>query len=273
MKVFVLGSTGMLGRYVYCYFKQQGFDVIGTDRAALDATKADNDMLDALGAGPGDIFINCIGVIKQRGDVAQHEFILVNSAFPIMLADYCQEKEIKLIHVTTDCVFDGRQGRYQEEEKHTATDIYGRSKSFGEPPNAAVIRTSIIGEELENKVSLLEWVKSNKDQSVDGYINHRWNGITCLQFAKVCEEMVNNNFYWQGVRHIHSPDDINKADLVHLISNVYKLNVTVNPTMSEGEPVCDRTLSSIFLDGLSSIPTIEKQLLEQRNFNISDCGD
>jgi hypothetical protein len=97
-----------------------------------------------------------------------------------------------------NCVFNGAEGGYVESSPHTAMDIYGRSKSLGESESATIIRTSIIGEELSNKLSLVEWVKSQAGKSVNGYLNHFWNGITCLQFAKICDYMLKNDLFWKG---------------------------------------------------------------------------
>ena len=74
---------------------------------------------------------------------------------------------MKLIHITTDCVFTGLTGFYTETSTHDSLDIYGKTKSLGEPEKATVIRTSIIGEELYNKKSLLEWVKTNKNNRIE----------------------------------------------------------------------------------------------------------
>jgi dTDP-4-dehydrorhamnose reductase len=161
-------------------------------------------------------------------------------------------------------VFDGLRGSYSESDNHDSTDSYGITKSFGEPEESTVIRTSIIGEELRNFSSLLEWVKSSKDTEVNGYTNHIWNGITCLQFAKICKDIINDKIFWRGVKHITSPNTINKYDLVSLISDIYKLNIKVIPYKTEDK--CDRSLISIRKDIVFEIPELKNQLLEMKDF-------
>lgn len=274
MKIFVLGSTGMLGRYVSTYLKSQGHDVINVTRDQIDARNVKEAELRAIlfhmGLKQGDVIINCIGMIKQKKEVTDLEFILVNSVFPRILANVCESEKAKLIHITTDCVFSGLRGLYNEEDTHDPTDMYGKSKSFGEPSNCTVIRTSIIGEELKGKLSLIEWVKSMKNKTVDGYTNHHWNGLTCLQLAKVFEDIIVNNKYWTGVRHIFS-NTLTKAELVNTICWIYGLNVTVNPM--ETSIKCDRTLSTIYNDRqylmsniVLPIPNLETQIIEQLDF-------
>lgn len=194
MRVIVLGKNGMLGRYVYKYLGKK-YDVIGTTRKQLDVLDFKRELLCSPNFRNGDVVINCIGLIKQRNDITRAEYIAANSLFPNTVADYCASNGLKFIQISTDCVYDGIKGSYNEESEHNATDLYGISKSLGEPENATVIRTSIIGEEVKNKLSLLEWVKSNSGKDINGFTNHIWNGITCLQFAKVCDEIIENIFF------------------------------------------------------------------------------
>ena len=266
MKVFVFGSNGMLGRYVYSYFKSEGYDVIGLTRRDLDLTQASisnvGELLLSKGMTAGDVVINCAGLIKQRGDTKDHDFVSVNAIFPHKLNKVCVANECQLIHITTDCVYDGLRGGYNEYAIQDATDAYGFTKSIGEPSSATIIRTSIIGEELSNFSSLIEWVKSNKDKTVNGYINHRWNGITCLQFAKICQIIIDNSLYWEGVHHITSPYAVSKCELTRMISDVYDLNITVVPF--ETGVRCDRSLTSIYRS--FPIPPLRDQLIEMKEF-------
>lgn len=266
--IYVLGSTGMLGRYVHSYLQAADFDVTPVARDTLDATKSQAiifKVLYALGVGKDDVVINCMGVIKQRGRVSDATFLLVNSVFPHILSDYCEQRGANLIHVTTDCVFSGGKGDYAEWDVHDAKDIYGKSKSAGEPTNATVIRTSIIGEELHNKNSLLEWVRSMEGGEINGYTNHIWNGVTCLQFAKICELIINKDLYWEGVKHVYSYETYNKYDLVKLIRDTYALDLTVKPVVTELS--CDRSLSTMY-DLLFDLPTLAEQLEETKLYNL-----
>ena len=96
-----------------------------------------------------------------------------------------------MIHVTTDCVFSGKDGNYNENSIHDETNDYGISKSLGELCDATIIRTSIIGEEINNKRSLLEWVRSNSGKEINGYENHFGMELLDLQLAYILEN--NNN--------------------------------------------------------------------------------
>jgi len=263
MKIFVFGAGGMLGRYVYGYLK----DAIPITRTEINAMslrdEVFNKQLDILNIGGGDVIINCMGITnKHTREIS--EFLAVNSIFPRLLADYCERRRAHLLHISTDCVFDGRDGNYDENSPHTEQGIYGLSKSLGEPYNATVIRTSIIGENPVHNLDLLEWVKKQHGGVINGWINYFWNGITCLQFAKICEEIIKNVMYWNGVRHIFS-EQTSKADLIGLINDIYKCNCT--PIRREAEIPCNRTLTSIY-ERMFKIPSIKEQIVEQKNFKL-----
>lgn len=264
MKVFVLGHTGMLGRYVYTYFKSKSYNVIGLSRKNLDASNIQKEDLNSIPFTKDSVIINCMGIINSRRDISDLEFIQVNSVFPHLLSNMCEKIGSKLIHVTTDCYVDGADGNYDESFISNAKDRYGITKSLGEPKNATVIRTSIIGEELRTSRSLLEWVKSNKNKEVLGYTNHFWNGITCLQFAKICKNIMDNKLFWRGVKHVYSPESLTKYELIKLISKIYNLNVKVNK--HETENICDRTLTSIKDEIKINIQPLETQISEMKMF-------
>jgi dTDP-4-dehydrorhamnose reductase len=270
MRVYILGTKGMLGRYVYKYLSNY-FDVKEINREILDASKQDEDSLTLLlknqGLQKNDVVINCMGTIKPRVDqLGDLNAILVNSVFPRILSNVCYTNEYKLIHPTTDCVYSGLKGFYSEKDNYDVSDVYGMSKAIGEPSNCTVIRTSIIGEEVNQGRSLVEWVKSNKNKEVFGFTNHKWNGVTCLEFAKICKKIIQNNKFWLGTKHLYS-NILSKKELVEILSNVYDLNITI--ISKETEIKCDRTLSTDYPQDLLyfNIPSLQDQIVEMKDFS------
>jgi dTDP-4-dehydrorhamnose reductase len=170
-----------------------------------------------------------------------------------------------MIHITTDCIFSGKDGNYNEMSKSDVLDDYGLSKFMGEPSVCTTIRTSIIGEEAKNKLSLLEWIRSNKEGKINGYINHIWNGVTCLQLSKIMHNIISGNKFWEGTRHIFS-NRVNKYELAKIINDVYELNIQIDPV--ETPEKIDRSLSSIHRIEEFDIPTLDKQILETKLFHL-----
>lgn len=242
--IYLFGSTGMLGNYIKVLLSntknitREDFDILEDNWEKLTL------ILKAL--KKGDTIINCAGIIPQKSDNNEYKkYIKINTLFPHKLQNIAEKSNAKFIHITTDCVFDGKKGSsYNENDIHTETNIYGTSKSLGEPENATVIRTSIIGEELIGKKSLLEWVKSNKNGTIHGYTNHLWNGVTCLTLARIIKDIIDKNLFWKGIRHIFSPNIVSKYELCYYISQIYKLNITINKIQHENS--IDKSLITMY---------------------------
>jgi len=181
-----------------------------------------------------------------------------------MLADLCEQYKVKLIHPTTDCVYTGEKGNYSENDPYDVSDVYGMSKALGEPKNCTVIRTSIIGEEIGQSRSLIEWIKSNKGGEINGFEDHIWNGVTCLQFAKICQEIINENLFWQGIKHVHS-NSVNKYELLNIVNDVYELGIKINKVKSAKS--IDRSISSIYSLPLP-VPSLQVQIQEMSKFSL-----
>jgi dTDP-4-dehydrorhamnose reductase len=142
---------------------------------------------------------------------------------------------------------------------HDPLDAYGKTKSLGEcTDRAMVLRTSIIGEELHGNLSLLEWVRSMAGRTVDGYVNHMWNGVTTNKLAELFERIIDEGLYENGLFHLHAADDICKRDMVKLINAHYDLGITVRDAWPEE---IDRTLrSEKSLCQKLNIPTVEEMI-------------
>lgn len=268
--IIIMGSTGMLGRTIKCYLESLNYNIHSLNRNEIDLSKCSFDELkekieEKIKESDISALINCSGVIKQR-NFKISDMIHVNSVVPHWVCDISNNNNLKVIHFTTDCVFDGNKGLYLESDTHTATDIYGKTKSLGEPSDCMVIRTSIIGEEDRNKLSLLEWVKSNKNEEINGYTNHIWNGITCLQVAKVVDKIFKENISWVGTRHIYS-NSVNKFQLLNMIDEIYGLNIKINKMTPDIN--VDRSLDSDYSSEVNSIfkiPHLYPQILEAKEF-------
>jgi dTDP-4-dehydrorhamnose reductase len=271
MKIIIFGTNGMLGNYCFKYLKQY-FETIPLTRNQYDINNLNIDsltsLLNKLNIAKTDIILNCAGIIPQSNNrhiLTNEMYYKINSIFPILLSNITKEIGCKMIHITTDCIFDGKIGNYNENSIHSETNDYGVSKYLGEFADCCIIRTSIIGEELYNKTSLLEWVISNENKEINGYINHLWNGITCLQLSKIIKNIIIANMYWLGVRHIFSPTIVSKYELVSYINEIYELNIKINKYETN---IINKSLDTIY-HKLFNIPNIYDQITEQRNFKLN----
>lgn len=271
--ILLFGSTGMLGRYIYSYFKNHPtirIRVITNDmfRVAWETLDTLDTLLDTQLIDASTCVINCIGQIPQRASPeTTRDYYLVNSLFPHLLWASCKRRGAQMIQPTTDCVFSGTRGLYTETDLHDEEGAYGLSKSLGEPLGCTVLRTSILGNELFNKKSMLEWVLSNNDKTINGWTNHRWNGITCLEYCKVVETILNRNLFWSGVRHIASPTPKSKYELTILIRDIYQRSIVISPV--ETETAVDKTLATLYpTNDEFNIPDLSVQIEELKRFSL-----
>lgn len=269
MKVIITGASGMLGNYLNKFLSQK-FKTLPLTREDIDFTSGKKETISYFSriTEENDVIINAAGLIKQR-NVTREQMILVNSLLPNYLNEIKLEKNCKIIHITTDCIFSGKEGNYDENSKLDVTDDYGITKYLGENQGNMNIRTSIIGEENFNKKSLIEWCKSNKLGNVSGYENHLWNGVTCLELSEMIYRIIDTNNFWTGTRHIFSPEIVSKFELIHLISEIYDLNLKI--TKSRTEQDCFRNLNTIYKNSIKK--SLRDQIIEQKKFNIIEYND
>ena len=278
-KILIFGSTGMLGSYIYTYFiKYTQIPIIKIEyRITLEQLDTLEKILIDNNIDANTCIINCIGLIPQRSDNKNKKnYYVINSIFPHLLWNSCKKYNSRLIQPTTDCVFSGLENKesYSETDTHDEVGDYGCSKSLGEPNGCTIIRTSIIGRELLNKKSFMEWVIGSieTDTKITGWLNHYWNGITCLEYCKLIEYIIINNLFWSGIRHIYSPTSKNKYELACLIIKTFfntytdkNINTIITPDMTP--VIINKTLKSNY-DNIFSISELEIQISELIKFEL-----
>jgi len=259
IRIAVLGGTGMLGSMLVNYLRSvPDIKLVATTRS-FDCEVKDNvtwTFLDAEHASPSDInnaisgaevVVNAIGVIKpminEQDDASVHRALNVNACFPHLLAVLGGDG-VHIIQPSTDCVFSGMAGPYYEDSDPDPVDLYGKSKSRGEPvgENVLVTRCSLIGPEQGAGRSLMSWFLARKrNEQVRGFNSHYWNGVTTLHYAKLVESMAR---FWpgDGVHHIVPADSVTKYELLGLFARHFGLDDITIESASAG--YCDRRLSS-----------------------------
>ena len=250
VKILILGVNGMLGYSLFKYFeKNKNFETYGTVRDKNKLTNEKDIFLNKnikeincldlqkirsliLKIQPGFI-INCTGIVKQNPLINNIPLsIELNSLFPHYLSNICKNIECKLIQFSTDCVFSGKSGNYNENDFADADDIYGRTKFLGElkEKNCITIRTSFIGHELIYKWGLISWFLSQEDK-VRGFKNVIYSGLTTLEIGKLIEKYIIPNKKLEGLYHISSKP-IDKYSLLNIIKNVYQKNIHIEKDFS-----------------------------------------
>lgn len=217
-----------------------------------------------------DFVINCIGLLVKDSNDNPDRAIYINSWFPHHLEQLLKDKKTKLIHLSTDCVFDGSKGNYIETDLHTETNFYGKSKSLGEINNNKDItfRMSIIGPELKNGTGLMNWILKNPSKEISGWENALWNGITTLELAKCISKYLFEPKI-TGIYHlVNNENEISKYELLKLINDTYDLKKNVVKVKNTKE------INKVLIDTRQEfdfkIPPYQKMLIEMRNFQMQN---
>lgn len=268
MKVLVIGSTGMLGYSLFSNMADSvDIDVYGTVRSIKGKEHyfvgLENRIIEGVDASDlvsiesaietvkPNVVINCIGLIKQHSISKQHiDAITINSLLPHQLADLCSKLSCKLIHFSTDCIFDGKKGLYEENDIPDALDLYGTSKRLGEISYGEhlTLRTSIIGHELDSSVSLVDWFLS-QEESTKGFSRAVFSGLPTCVIAQLLIELILPAKNLSGLYHL-SAEPINKFNLLNLISKIYDKQIEINESE---EFEIDRSLNSNKLRGVLNL--------------------
>ncbi len=221
-RVAILGATGMLGSSVYKALKdkcdlvltarsQQQFDQLekvygGTSehtkiifdvlRPTIRVEHLVDDLYEKI--QEVDLVINCIGVLNKflPGQTpTPREYFKINTELPISLSYFYGPR---LIHPSTDCVFDGAEGGAPYKESYPPSPsygVYGYTKVFADEvvkERSQVFRCCLIGEELhEDAFQIFTWFRRQK--SVGGYTNWIITPITGVEFGNICWRILSEN--------------------------------------------------------------------------------
>ena len=267
MKLLILGGNGMAGHMLADYFRRQGkHHVFHTTRDKQDLGGLHIDADDISGmeklveiVSPHCI-INAMGVLNQFAEYDKIGAYHVNGFLPHRLRRAADAIHARLIHISTDCVFEGTRGGYTEEEVPDGSSVYSVTKSLGEirDPGHLTIRTSIIGPEIRSGgIGLMEWFLAQTG-SVSGYRKVLWNGVTTLELAKAVDVMLDSPV--EGLIHLAHPNPVSKHELLlYIQSSFHKDDVVLVP---QDEPVQDRTLTSTRPDVHFQLPSYPVMLAE-----------
>lgn len=259
MRFLILGAAGMLGHQLLRILADRA-ETWGTVRGdpdesnqhsllspecligRVDAQEFETVRI-AINRSQPEAVINCIGIVKQRDEATQAvPSIQVNALFPHQLADLCVEQGIRVIQISTDCVFSGFRGNYSEIDVPDPVDLYGRTKLLGElnRPGCLTLRTSIIGWQLNTFSSLLSWFAMQRHKHIKGYRQAIYSGFSTTVLAQLIGDILQTRPDLSGVYQVAS-EPISKLDLLVKLRDILGWNdIVIDP---DDQFFCDRSLS------------------------------
>ena len=248
MRILILGVSGLIGHKLLQELSVN-FEVFGTLHKqknqygkiplfngqniieSIDVNEFDN-LIEIFKSVNPDVILNCVGITKRKiNKNSPVDAISINSVFPHLLAKWADENQKRIIHFSTDCVFDGKIGNYSETSLTTAQDLYGRSKALGEInyQHTLTIRSSFIGQELFDKTELLDWFLSQSGKQIKGFTNTFYSGVSTLYMARVVKDIIQNYPKLNGLYQLAPESPISKYDLLGIANKVFQVNVDIIP--------------------------------------------
>jgi dTDP-4-dehydrorhamnose reductase len=251
MRVLVLGAAGLIGHKLF----ERGlarFDFYGTiNHAKAEFPQApflqservveNIDVLDfsqlegVIRAIDPQVILNCVGITKRKAEINDPvKALSVNALFPHKLDSLCRQLDVRIIHFSTDCVFDGAVGNYSEDSLTTGQDAYGRTKAFGEITEgpSLTIRSSFIGREICGYTELLEWVLSQNGKQIKGFTNALYSGVSTIKMTEVVFDIIENHQDLSGLYQLATEAPISKYDLLCCARDAFALDIEIEPDSS-----------------------------------------
>lgn len=270
MKILVLGCNGMAGHVITKYLLEKSYDVYGLALSKSDALNESHMFVaDVTNFGvldkiindeKFDYIINCVGILNKQTEINKEMSVTINSLLPHHLARVVENLSTRVIHMSTDCVFSGRDGSYSEDSIPDSTTFYGKTKSIGEINDSKnlTIRTSIVGPDIKvSGIGLFNWFMKQTGQ-VNGYTKAIWSGVTTIELAKIMDLCMQNNC--TGLVNMVNNKSISKYNLLGLFKKYFKKdNVSI---VEYAEFVEDKTLVRTNYDLDYTVPSYEEMVKE-----------
>lgn len=270
-KILVLGAGGMAGHVISLHLREQGYNV-----DTLSANKALDDktiLIDVMNKGDFDnileqktydVIINCIGILVKQSEDRKDLSTYLNAFLPHYLENKYKSSKTKIIHLSTDCVFSGKNGPYDENSVFDGELYYDRTKALGEINNDKdlTLRMSIIGPDMqEGGTGLFNWFFSQTGE-ISGYKNAIWNGVTTIELAKGVESAIFQDLI--GLYHLVPRGNISKYDLVKLFADIFeRKDISVVPDYKIS---VDKTLKNTRNDFDFEITDYNTMLQDMKNW-------
>lgn len=234
-RVLVIGK-GFLGDAIIKTLTSNKIDVIGThfhtestNTKYVDVQSVDS-IRDCISDVKPDAIVNCaantnVDFLEKNPKLA----FSINSEGAANVAKISNQNNLRLIHISTDSVFDGKRGMYSEEDIPNPINVYSKSKAEGEKSvkensaNHVIVRTNFYGRDKNNRF-LFNWVLDslrNKRQIV-GFSDVFFTPLEISNLSKILCELLLNNYV--GTLHLASDEMISKYDFAKKIARTFSLD-------------------------------------------------
>ncbi|MGI9351165.1 MAG: dTDP-4-dehydrorhamnose reductase family protein [Rhizobiaceae bacterium] len=252
MHIVILGCSGLIGHKLYQVLAKRFDQVTGVLHGSLDrfnrfrifasssivenvSVEDKDSVFSILNHLQPDVVLNCAGITRRRPEIdTPIKAIAVNALFPHLLAEWAGDSGARVIHFSTDCVFDGSVGNYQESSEVSPEDAYGRTKALGEIryDHTLTIRSSFIGQELDTHSELLAWFLQQSGKQIGGFTHAMYSGVSTSELSRVVGDIIEKFPDLSGLYNLSIEEPISKYDLLCLARDAYSIDVEINKDSS-----------------------------------------
>ncbi len=267
MRILLIGSTGMLGSDCREVLSED-YEIIAPERKELDIISWDR-VIETLQEVNPDIILNCAGFSNVDAcETEPFKVRKVNVEGPRNLAQGAARFKCKLVHISTDYVFNGKKNVPQPYFEDDATDplsAYGKSKMDSEvgvrenAPDYAIVRTSwLYGRNGANFIHSILTNALGKKMKPLKIINDQFGSPTwTLTVARQIKELLKRDA--KGTFHATSEGHCTWFDFTKIIFKKLKIKVPLEPmSMADYPYVAKRPVNCI----------LENRLLKKQGLNL-----
>lgn len=261
MRLLVTGASGLLGLNL-CLMSAQEHELTGVvNRQKLQDAPfnivqtnllAENSASRLLDQIQPEYIIHCAAMANvddcERDPLTAQE---INAQVPAQLAALCAERGIGFMHISTDAVFDGSRGDYDEQDDPKPLSVYARTKLEGEQlvldanSDALVLRVNFYGFSLSGKRSLAEFFLNNltAGNTVKGFTDVLFCPLYVADLVDVIFDGIHKKL--DGIYHAVSPECLSKYDFGCRIAQKFGLDSgLIKPvSVNNGNLVAKRSLN------------------------------
>lgn len=271
MNFLILGTGGMAGHTTAIYLGERGHTVTAMTRTRFPYghfiqgdVKDVSFLKGVLAAGDYDVIVNCVGILNKDAEKDKSLAVWLNGFLPHLLNELTRGKMTRVIHISTDCVFSGKEGKYRENSPRDGETFYDRSKALGELENEKdlTFRTSLVGPDLNRSgIGLFNWFMAQRG-SVNGYSRTIWTGVTTIELARAIEQAALSGL--AGLYHLVNSTPISKYNLLALFNEYFKngeLDIIPDPDV-----VMDKSLVNSRTDFPFQVPSYRVMVEEMKSW-------
>lgn len=240
--MLITGVSGLLGNNLAHYFRDK-YDILGLysshpvtiegiDTARCELSHPGN-IREIISDYTPEIIIHCASLTnidECEGD--KNTVNKINVMATGQIVEEVIDKDIRLIYISTDSVYEGIKGNYSEEDNINPQNYYGLSKYEGElevlkKENSLILRTNLFGWNIQNKKSLGEWIleELTAKQKIHGFKDAYFSSIYTMELARIIHISIMKNL--TGVYNCSACDSCSKYEFALKIADCFGLDKTL----------------------------------------------